>query len=410
MNSKDYNAIVFSDMKDKKNILFIFSILFLLIVMFSSLTFIYFVFDYKKQNIDKNLLLRTLYVYNESNSYENIKNIKNVEFSISDKYLQGTSVSAKEFDEEDKKGVLEIYPLLNKNDISILKGKNISDNYEAICPQKFYPHNYENKDSNGNILSRMFNYKYLKGSNLIEKSFTIKNNKQEDVIFHIVGIYNAAATFNSMNTCFVSLEAYDEIASDYTGYTISKDIDGKEHKEYLEYDGNIVRVNNYKNIEEVTKTLENQGYFVSKTFEFEERTLNFILYFPLIICILSILLSILLIYNFINKKIKYHLKKYGMLKAIGFTNMTIKNVSFIENMYLFTISYVIAFFLYFMLFKIISLSFFSEFLFNGFIIKVPYLYLIVVFFGLCIIICLMNHYLMNHHLKLNAANLLKDSK
>ena len=87
MNSKDYNAIVFSDIKDKKNILFIFSILFLLIVMFSSLTFIYFVFDYKKQNIDKNFLLRTLYVYNESNNYENIKNISNVEFNISDKYL-----------------------------------------------------------------------------------------------------------------------------------------------------------------------------------------------------------------------------------------------------------------------------------------------------------------------------------
>lgn len=192
-----YNLIL-KRIIEKKNISLLLVLTFLFVIVFSALTMINFVFDFRNDNLLKNISARTLYVDSENNdnNFDEISNIEHVEFNVSSKYLSGIYSDVPELDSGNLKGELEVLPLMNEDDISIVDGKNLENDLEMVCPSKFYPHdiNIINEDET-DFTTKMINSKILKGKEVIGNKYTLsnydkKNEKNNVVNVTIVGTYD----------------------------------------------------------------------------------------------------------------------------------------------------------------------------------------------------------------------------
>lgn len=396
----------------KRNIVMMVILMFLLLISFFGLTITWTIFNYKNNLINKNYEYRTLTInQNEDNINDDISkvsSIENVAFVGSTKYLNGSIVKVKDFDVDDLRGSIQIFPLIPGRNIKSSYDENTLEEGKIICPKKFYPHSLALSSDADNFDMGIVYSNVLNGSDYIGKKVDIKSESgEQNYQFEIVGTYNQNESLNSINTCLVSIKDYDKLASPYSGIGYGVDNEGNEIEDYYEYEGLMVLVDKLDNISKVKSKLIELGYNVENYFVLDNQSIFIYIYIPLLICLIVLIVCINIIYNFIVKKTKEKLRVYGIQSAVGFENKLILNLDIWENIIVYGISFIFSFVIYYIVLQILVRTLLYEFVYNSISIDVPVM-LISVYFGvLLLFIVFVNRRLVTNILKRNTSKLLK---
>lgn len=396
----------------KRNIVMMIILMFLLLISFFGLTITWTIFNYKNNLINKNYEYRTLTInQNEDNINDDISkvsSIENVAFVGSTKYLNGSIVKVKDFDTDDLRGSIQIFPLISGRNIKSSYDENTLEEGKIICPKKFYPHSLALSSDADNFDMGIVYSKVLNGSDYIGKKVDIKSESgEQNYQFEIVGTYNQNESLNSINTCLVNIKDYDKLASPYSGIGYGVDNEGNEIVDYYEYEGLMVLVDKLDNISKVKSKLIELGYNVENYFVLDNQSIFIYIYIPLLICLIVLIVCISIIYNFIVKKTKEKLKVYGIQSVVGFDNKLILNLDIWENIIVYGISFILSFVIYYIVLQILVRTLLDEFVYNSISIDVPVM-LISVYFGvLLLFIVFVNRRLVTNILKRNTSKLLK---
>ena len=396
----------------KRNIVMMIILMFLLLISFFGLTITWTIFNYKNNLINKNYEYRTLTInQNEDNINDDISkvsSIENVAFVGSTKYLNGSIVKVKDFDTDDLRGSIQIFPLISGRNIKSSYDENTLEEGKIICPKKFYPHSLALSSDADNFDMGIVYSKVLNGSDYIGKKVDIKSESgEQNYQFEIVGTYNQNESLNSINTCLVNIKDYDKLASPYSGIGYGVDNEGNEIVDYYEYEGLMVLVDKLDNISKVKSKLIELGYNVENYFVLDNQSIFIYIYIPLLICLIVLIVCINIIYNFIVKKTKEKLKVYGIQSVVGFDNKLILNLDIWENIIVYGISFILSFVIYYIVLQILVRTLLYEFVYNSISIDVPVM-LISVYFGvLLLFIVFVNRRLVTNILKRNTSRLLK---
>lgn len=396
----------------KRNIVMMIILMFLLLISFFGLTITWTIFNYKNNLINKNYEYRTLTInQNEDNINDDISkvsSIENVAFVGSTKYLNGSIVKVKDFDVDDLRGSIQIFPLIPGRNIKSSYDENTLEEGKIICPKKFYPHSLALSSDADNFDMGIVYSNVLNGSDYIGKKVDIKSESgEQNYQFEIVGTYNQNESLNSINTCLVSIKDYDKLASPYSGIGYGVDNEGNEIEDYYEYEGLMVLVDKLDNISKVKSKLIELGYNVENYFVLDNQSIFIYIYIPLLICLIVLIVCINIIYNFIVKKTKEKLRVYGIQSAVGFENKLILNLDIWENIIVYGISFILSFVIYYIVLQILIRTLLYEFVYNSVSIVVPVL-LISIYFGvLLLFIVFVNRRLVTNILKRNTSKLLK---
>lgn len=396
----------------KRNIVMMIILMFLLLISFFGLTITWTIFNYKNNLINKNYEYRTLTINQKEDNINDdilkVGSIENVAFVGSTKYLNGSIVKVKDFDTDDLKGSIQIFPLIPGRNIKSNFDENTLEEGKIICPKKFYPHSLALSSDTDNFDMGIVYSKVLNGSDYIGKKVEIKSESgEQNYQFEIVGTYNQNESLNSINTCLVSIKDYDKLASPYSGIGYGVDNEGNEIVDYYEYEGLMVLVDNLDNISKVKSKLIELGYNVENYFVLDNQSIFIYIYIPLLICLIVLIVCINIIYNFIVKKTKEKLRVYGIQSAVGFDNKLILNLDIWENIIVYGISFIFSFVIYYIVLQILIRTLLYEFVYNSISIDVPVM-LISVYFGvLLLFIVFVNRRLVTNILKRNTSKLLK---
>lgn len=396
----------------KRNIVMMIILMFLLLISFFGLTITWTIFNYKNNLINKNYEYRTLTINqkedNINDDISKVSSIENVAFVGSTKYLNGSIVKVKDFDTDDLRGSIQIFPLISGRNIKSSYDENTLEEGKIICPKKFYPHSLALSSDADNFDMGIVYSKVLNGSDYIGKKVDIKSESgEQNYQFEIVGTYNQNESLNSINTCLVNIKDYDKLASPYSGIGYGVDNEGNEIVDYYEYEGLMVLVDKLDNISKVKSKLIELGYNVENYFVLDNQSIFIYIYIPLLICLIVLIVCISIIYNFIVKKTKEKLKVYGIQSVVGFDNKLILNLDIWENIIVYGISFILSFVIYYIVLQILVRTLLYEFVYNSISIDVPVM-LISVYFGvLLLFIVFVNRRLVTNILKRNTSKLLK---
>lgn len=396
----------------KRNIVMMIILMFLLLISFFGLTITWTIFNYKNNLINKNYEYRTLTINQKEDNINDdilkVGSIENVTFVGSTKYLNGSIVKVKDFDVDDLKGSIQIFPLISGRNIKSSYDENTLEEGKIICPKKFYPHSLALSSDADNFDMGIVYSKVLNGSDYIGKKVDITSESgEQNYQFEIVGTYNQNESLNSINTCLVNIKDYDKLASPYSGIGYGVDNEGNEIEDYYEYEGLMVLVDKLDNISKVKSKLIELGYNVENYFVLDNQSIFIYIYIPLLICLIVLIVCINIIYNFIVKKTKEKLKVYGIQSAVGFENKLILNLDIWENIIVYGISFIFSFVIYYIVLQILIRTLLYEFVYNSVSIVVPVM-LISVYFGvLLLFIVFVNRRLVTNILKRNTSKLLK---
>lgn len=396
----------------KRNIVMIIILMFLLIISFFGLTITMTIFNYKNNLVNKNYEYRTLTINQKEENINDdilkVGSIEDVTFVGSTKYLNGSIVKVKDFDVDDLKGTIQIFPLIPGRNIKSSYDEDTLEEGKIICPKKFYPHSLALNSDADNFDMGIVYSNVLNGEDYIGKKVEIKSESgEQNYQFEIVGTYNQNESLNSINTCLVNIKDYDKLASPYSGIGYGVDNEGNEIEDYYEYEGLMVLVDKLDNLSKVKSKLIELGYNVENYFVLDNQSIFIYIYIPLLICLIVLIVCINIIYNFIVKKTKEKLRVYGIQSAVGFENKLILNLDIWENIIVYGISFIFSFVIYYIVLQILIRTLLYEFVYNSVSIVVPVM-LISVYFGvLLLFIVYVNRRLVTNILKRNTSRLLK---
>ena len=377
MNLKDRLWIIRSHIFEKRNRIFIAILFFIFLAIFTTLTF-YNCTKYISYNEAERLVSRDILVEMSNYNKEIKAQIEAIKHVVSiDLYMSSNFYLVKEFDSITP-GQIIISPLIDQNDIEIIKGKNIQNEYDMVCPNLFYPHDAD---------ETIYKKDYLKGKEIVNKSVDIKNQT-----FTIVGTYNASKIRNSLNECFISKSTFQSLDPSQINKT------------------NInIRVDKQENRGEVIKELNNIG--ITNT-NINLININYsLIYISVFITIIILLISFAIIYNFIKKKLRYRLNNYGILKASGYQNKEIFKIDILENIILSTICFIISTIFFCIVYNLIinNISSLDYYVYTSEInLEINYFYILLSYLFIIIMIFIATKYLNSKYLNQSINYLLKD--
>lgn len=293
---------------------------------------------------------------------EEIKNINHIELIESSKYMNGVEVLARQFDKSKIGGIIQLKPLLDDSDIKITQGKNIRDSGDILCPVNFYPHSLYIFDNYG-AKKEFYSSYMLDGRKLIGDTIKLEDEKKEEYSFNVIGAFNNKV-LDELNVCYTSKTDFDKFKGD---------IDYCADEVCYEFNSLMIRIDNYKNINDVEKALSNLGYSSIKLFTFDEEALTNMTYIPLFICTIALLISVAIVYNFLKKKSANNQYKYGILKSVGYTDKNVISIAKNEGILIYIISIIISLILYLISFIIITNNSLQELSYNNFAVQIPWL-------------------------------------
>ena len=416
-------------LKTKENIIFLIITVLIFLALYILLTIAYFVIDYQRDLQKYSVDSRSLIVYNDNKSeqqLDEISNISHVIVNVSNKYYSPFYTDLDEFTTGDEQGYGSIKAMLTKDDVKIIKGRNVLNDYEVVVPVRFYPHDefsVEKKDYKKNILN---------GNDLIGSEIKVRANiitahtarinhrdpdyeeKMEEIInqnpiitFKIVGTYDSKDNLVEMNTFYGTMGAIDLLKSDISGGGYAVYVDGTEEYTDNYYEDRLVRVDEYKNYEYVKTELAKKGYSFSEIFEID-KTIDLFFYIPLAISVVLIIIIFALIYNFILKKYRIRHINIGLLKAIGYSNKQINKIELVENLIITIISVVLSFIIYLIVYFIVTNYFLGRFDYYSVILEIPYLYNLILVLIALLYIIFINNKIGKKFLKYPISELLKE--
>lgn len=221
----------------------------------------------------------------------------------------------------------------------------------AICPQKFYP----------NLDPLIINKKHLiDGNKLLNTAFTVEYhnyildkfdkstvNETFTKSFKIIGLYDTGQVMNDNGTCYIPAEDVMEIED------TERTIISETNESYaLSLSGINIVIDNLKNVEYVTKEIEELGFkFTALDSEVDVGFVNIIR--MSIAAMLSVVLFtiVILTSSYTKKKINREEKTIGILRTCGYSKTTVKWQYVLEllitNLFIFIIGITMFLIIYF---------------------------------------------------------------
>lgn len=388
MNMKDMTFIVKKRLFNKKNLILIIALSIIFTAIFACITMMNFIINYRIDSLNnENSRMLIISLPSTDEEYQKINSINHIELIENRKFLLGIERNVPEFDSNSTNGILTIKALLKNEDVDINHGKNIENEGDVICPSKFYPHSIYIGDS---FQQEIIDSLFLKDQDIINKTFKIESENEKylgkSLTFNIVGTY-LNKELEELNTCYVSKSDFDKLFSDYEYSSGYIDENGNNIIENYEYNSLIVRVDNYKNIDEVINSLTKINFPPISFFTLDEQMLNYMTYIPLFICLIIAIICVNIIYSFFKKKNRYNSKYYGILKSQGYTNQNICQLEAMEGLSVYLISIIVSLIFYAIVFVVVQKTLLVEFLYNNYYLSIPllYLFLIILMFAILII-------------------------
>lgn len=383
MNIKDQFFIIRKRLFEKRNIILIIVLTIIFLILFSCLTIMQFSVENKKavlnsvdertykispEMVDDKVNHRTEYIDFTEEQLEKIRNINHVELVESEKYLREYREEVSEFNNGNEQGIILLKALLKEDDIKIKKGKGIQNKYELVCSNTFYPHEYD---------ERIYSNFFLSNKDILNKQIKVISDNEDlnkkEISLTIVGTYENKFE-EAANTCYTNIETFDEIVHKYNGYNAGYDEDGNLiNKEYSEYSDYLVRIDSRENINEVLKALNDMGIEYRQCFYTNLEFFTLLYSIPLFVAIIVILLTLLILYNFISKKNMNRLNYIGMLKAVGYDEKAITTLNINENIVVTAISCVISLIIYLITLNYLTYTLLAEITYTSLILNVPYI-------------------------------------
>lgn len=389
MNFSDILKIVNKKITTKSSCLFIIFSFLTFVVLYSCLTIINISSDYKK-TVSNSYLGRTYVIDSLNDEQIDVLNKqKEVEILSSIRYLNSKSVNTPTFI---NKGVINLKPLLNENDIKINKGRNIRNNNEIVCPTFFYPYDLYIFD-NSNV-QKKYNRKLVVNDIVNYKKIILENDDGKEYTFDIVGAYNNNP-LEEINTCYVTKNDFEKF-KDNIDYCSENDNGDEECFEYSSY---FVRVKSNNKIDNLKKIFEYNNISFSQYFVFDEAILNNLTQLPIFISFSLIIITVIILSFWLKKKNINNQTSIALYKALGFSNKDIRNINLFELLVLFFISISIASFVYFIIYTIFSNIYLIDFIYNNYYIKIPLVEIIIVTFIIILYAVIVDYILLKHKLK-----------
>lgn len=396
MKLSDQLFIIKNKLFKKDNFLLMLVLSFILLIVFICITILNFVVQYN-QDINNYREARTLIVYSPSiDDIKLIEDMDHVEVFANKKY-DFVSLDTDAFGKSSDNTDFKIRPLLNKKYARIIRGKQLTNRGDMVCPVKFYP--YDSTD-NGYNISNIIN-----GESLIGKSLSLKSNLDNKTYdFNIVGIFQNNI-MEEMNYCYVSVEDFDLFASDLESNGCYEDMNGEETCDYQKINDYFLVVDEEKNVEKVKKELENKNiatdYVVTISFD-EIKT---IFAYSFFILTFILMLSVFIIYYYVKKKIINSMEYFGMLKSIGYDDVKIIKLERDELVIVSIISFIISMLMYIPLYIYVSHKFLSDLFFMNYMIEIPIVLFIIMTLIYLMFIVSINRLAMKNRLKLSSSEL-----
>lgn len=392
MRLDDYFFLLKRKVLNKRNIVFIFILSILVTIILLCISIMYFV-DSTYNLVINDIDNRTLIISKPSTEkeYKQIEDIEHVLLVTSNKYSDGISVDVKEFNYDGKAGIVNLKPLLIPEDLEIKVGKNITNELETICHTHFNPFFDQFNYSSANNF-------FYRDKEIINKEFNVQSRYSENIYsFKIVGTF-ISHNLSSIDTCYISVNDFDKIKSN---------ISASSGDTPIYYNDLIVIVDDVANLEIVKKELTNLGYYPFSAYTLD-NSYKYMITIPLFICLIISIVTFNILYNFLNKKIKYQSKSLGILKCVGYKNKVIFRYEVIENLILLGISIIISFIFCFISFLIINNVLLLEFKHLTLSINMPFIYILLFLITLIFIIIILIYYFLKKMLKFNIQELLND--
>ncbi len=427
MKGNSLREISLKHLTRKENIIYGLIIGILILILYVLLTIINFAINFRVDTYKYNIQSRIILLNGKAmdgitdkskEELDAISTFPHVSLNISELYYNPSYQEIPELSINDLKANIQVKAIFDDNTIKIVNGIAPKNDNEIVIPVKFYPYGEDNIDKN----------KIINGKELIGKTITLHSEKgyfsidpsdkeksrqwyknRKEIIFKIVGTYNSELGMFERNTCFVSKKALVNLKDDYGGSDATVVAGGSSTYTPIEY-GRMIVVDKYKNVKLVSDYLTNNDYYNDTAMSFDEVEYGMILLIPLFISIIILIITLLLLKNFINKKIKNNQNYLGLLKVFGYNDKDTKNILLFENIFVVFGSILIAFILYITLFLITSniSSIFAYTDYFSVTIRKPYIYIITTTFIFIIYICLINNKVCDKFLNKNINELLKD--
>ncbi len=404
MNYIDQFFIIKDRLFETKNIVLLIIMTIIFMILFSCLTIIKFSIENQKE-IYSSEIGRTYIVYTtdeQEKKVNEIKNIEHVEFFGSGKYRAESHFRIEEFDKNGTESTISVKPITTINDVEIKKGRNIENKYEMICSDTFYPYDYDN---------RLDKSLFISSNKLLNKEVKVKSKNEDlnekEITLTIVGTYKNKFMEES-TYCRVNMDTFYDIASKYSGRGESHFADGTIEAQYYGYENYyVLRIDNKTNIEKVLTTLDNMNIEYEQAFYLDEGFIAILFFIPLFTGIIVILITISILYSFINKKINNRIHNFGILKSIGYEDKTITSININENILIIIISSLISFVLYLNILNYLKYTLLAEVTYGNYILNVPFISIILLLIILIFIIIKIIKSKLNKILKLSIQDLLE---
>ena len=170
-----------------------------------------------------------------------------------------------------------------------------------------------------------------------------------------------------------------------------------------------VKVETLKDVKPISEKIKALGFEVRPNTYISN---SYSKHIPIFVSILTIIISFYILYNFIKKKLIYHIHTYGILKASGYKNEDIFKIEFIENTIITTICFIISVIIFIIGYYIIINMpvIYSYFVFsNEYNYKIPVLGFLLVYLVLILLNFINSKLLMKQYIyKRNIFEVLED--
>ena len=289
-------------------------------------------------------------------------------------------------------------------------GKNIEDLNpgEIICPYKFIPDSdsssiFSSLDENKIIdssksLNLEFNALIKRRETILENNQPVEQEINETKKLKIVGLYDNTLMLNDYNSCYALPKDMEDIHN-LQASTSFPEVIGSY---------NVV-VDKESNVEKVRKEITSLGIEVGETNgSIDKKVLKPIILVAKLLFAIIFITACIILFNYINKRIKDEKKYFGILRAGGYNKKEIITKEITTSNFLVAISFIFSFIIYNILFIILNNTLFKMFSYMGFAIKNSIVITLILFILIVFIACILTSLLLIHNLKNTVMDTIKE--
>lgn len=351
MKNSDVLYLAFLNIKRSKfrSVLFILFIFLVLMLGSIALNYQYSMNTYVDSYLNNSIYARTIYVANLEEEdrttffdrlyqYDHISYVYNNYKLYKDLYFNNFPIEGNIFS-------TIILPIGGDFKLNIVKGHDIQDDYDIICPVNMViqlgnnndvlPTSddlYDISDWVGKEIDVTYYKKKMK--NLEEGSIINTYNQK----FKLVGVYDTVNSYDSYSTCYMKDNVLEDIVDE------SQTIYMGEYKsitEHMESTYKII-VDDPRNTKQVYQQLVDDGWeYPTMAYDTDLTAFKIIDIVVLVVTLLVLVLSCLIFYIFLNKNIKDYQYDIGLYKTFGFKNKIISKIMLYQSLILSVFSYIL---------------------------------------------------------------------